>query len=93
MPDNDTKPQLAYRRVDLVGYPKLFAGVLHNWGNGRVMCVADPWEQVVNHLQKVTWFIPPSLIVVQITGESTVLVAYAEKGLRADAVMLCDDAQ
>ena len=44
MPDNDTKAQLAYRRVDLVGYPKLFAGVLYNWGNGRVMCVADPRE-------------------------------------------------
>ena len=39
--------------VDLVGHPKLLAGVQDQGCNGRIMGVADAREQVVYHLQVV----------------------------------------
>ncbi len=37
--------------VDFVGHIELLAGVQNDWGNGRVMSMAYPREQVVYDLQ------------------------------------------
>ena len=37
--------------VDFVGHIELLAGVQNDWGNGRVVSVAHPREQMVHNLQ------------------------------------------
>ena len=38
------------RWVDLVWHIEFLAGVHHNWGNGRIVGVANARKQVMHHL-------------------------------------------
>ena len=41
----------SYAGEDFVGDAKLAAGLHHDWGDGRVVRVADVGEEVMHHLQ------------------------------------------